>query len=651
MSTCSHSNRSSLISPRFRNIFQNSCRGVFLAATFGTGAVHAASFEFDSGLKGTFDSTLTMGIAWRASSPNCAYIGQDNGGCASTSLVELASRNPSDFYQTYDLLRINQDDGNLNYRRGQTVSSKVLGSHELALKYTDGWSALLRASWAQDFSANDTQRTPLADDARQQATREFRFMDAYVGKEFDLGGVSGRVRVGNQVMNWGESLFIPGGVSATNAIDVTKLHSPGAQLKEVQVPAPMLSLNLRLAKGLSAEGYIQTGWNASRLDPAGTFFSTSDFIGKGARGVFLPTSLSNNILVSQGYPTVPAGSVGDTGTAITSIDPVTGNPVTSRYTEAQLTSALTNPLYGPVTGTGSVFPQSGEQTPRSSGQWGISLRYLDDESGNEWGLYYLRYHDKLPTIDLLVDYASGANPFSYRGISAHYASDRSLIGATYNTRLGEWSLGYEASYRPNEVISIDPSAVINPANPYYCNGDLNPANYIADGTRCKGSVERQKWQFDISALHLLQPSGSLGGLLKLTGAAEGSLLVEVAAAHYPDLFKGAPVPFAVTNDYRMPTQTSVGLVSQLTLTYPNFASSGWTLIQDTTLSYGVSGISASALPGFIEGVGSLGLGFTVDFRTPTSTKLRINYTGNFGGALSNSMRDRNWLGVSLSASF
>lgn len=595
------------------------------------GTAMAAGFEFGPGIKGSFDTTLTAAMAARTGSPNCGFIGQDNGGCASTGPVEVANRQPGEFSQSYDIARINQDNGNLNYKRGQVFASGLRGLHELTLSHPSGWSGLLRANWVQDFSVDRTQRTPLSDSVRDKAVHEFRFLDAYVSKEFDAGPFPGRVRIGNQVINWGEALFISGGVGATNGIDITKLHSPGAQLKEIQIPAPMVSMNLRLGKGLAMEGYVQTHWNKSRLDPVGTFFSTSDLIGRGAQSAYLPTSLANSIGAFSGLPPAPAGSTGDSGT--------------------DLATAAGNPLYGPLTGTGSVFPAAGDRSPSNRGQWGLALRKADDESGNEAAVYLLRYHDKLPNVGVTIDQSLGANPLAIGAIYNDYASGRIMLGASYNFRVADWSVGIEGSYRPRETVPIDPTIVINPANPYYCNGDLDPTHFRATGTECKGSVDRKKIQFNVSALQMLQPNGQLGGLLRLSGASEGSLLVEAAVAHYPNLFSGAPVPFAVTNDYRMPTRTSSGLVTQLTLAYPNWLNTGWLMTHDATLSYGVSGISASTLPGFIEGAGALGLGFTIDFHSKPGTKLRVDYSANFGGGLSNSLRDRNWIGVSLSTSF
>ena len=58
----------------------------------------------------------------------------------------------------------------------------------------------------------------LADDARDDLRFKARALDLWVSKGFQLGEQQARVRVGNQVISWGESLFLPGGINSTNAI-------------------------------------------------------------------------------------------------------------------------------------------------------------------------------------------------------------------------------------------------------------------------------------------------------------------------------------------------------------------------------------------------------------------------------------------------
>jgi hypothetical protein len=83
------------------------------------------------------------------------------------------------------------------------------------------------------------------------------------------------------VISWGESLFLPGGINSTNAMDVMRLSQPGTQLKEVFLPAPIISVASGLGNGLSAEMYTQSNWNANYMPPTGSYWSVANGLGKG----------------------------------------------------------------------------------------------------------------------------------------------------------------------------------------------------------------------------------------------------------------------------------------------------------------------------------------------------------------------------------
>jgi len=85
------------------------------AATFGMAPAHAVQFEFmDGEVTGSFDTTLTYGALWRVT-------GQD------PRLIPVAKGGTRD--------SANFDNGNVNYRRGEKVSSLFKMTNELELKY------------------------------------------------------------------------------------------------------------------------------------------------------------------------------------------------------------------------------------------------------------------------------------------------------------------------------------------------------------------------------------------------------------------------------------------------------------------------------------------------------------------------------------
>ena len=94
-----------------------------------------------------------------------------------------------------------------------------------------------------------------------------------------IGDQQARVRVGNQVVSWGESLFALGGINSTNAMDIMRLSQPGTQLKEVFLPAPIVSVASGLGTGLNVEAYVQSRWNPTTCP--GSYWSVADILDKG----------------------------------------------------------------------------------------------------------------------------------------------------------------------------------------------------------------------------------------------------------------------------------------------------------------------------------------------------------------------------------
>jgi hypothetical protein len=248
------------------------------AALTATSATHAITFETEN-ISGNFDSTVSLGLGVRASSPTCGLVLQGaTGPSAPTGCLSPTSGLG--------------DQGNLNYAKGDFFAGQLKGSHELLLKLPSDISFLGRVNWVRDFAATNTTgitsaTTPpglngnLADDARDDLKFKGRILDLWVSKGFEIGDQRARVRVGNQVISWGESLFLPGGINSSNALDIMRLSQPGTQLKEVFLPAPMISVASGLGKGLNAEAYVQTNWNASYFPPTGSYWSVVNGLGKG----------------------------------------------------------------------------------------------------------------------------------------------------------------------------------------------------------------------------------------------------------------------------------------------------------------------------------------------------------------------------------
>lgn len=121
----------------------------------------------------------------------------------------------------------------------------------------------------------------ISGDSREEANR-FRLYDFFAYKNFDVNGNSLNVRVGKQVMNWGESNFAGGGITQMiNPVDLGKSTTPGSEIKERLLPQEMVYANYELSDTTSLEAFYIWNWRRTEFMPVGTFFSPFDFQGEG----------------------------------------------------------------------------------------------------------------------------------------------------------------------------------------------------------------------------------------------------------------------------------------------------------------------------------------------------------------------------------
>lgn len=248
----------------------------------------ASAFTFENGsLSGNFDSTVSAGIGVRAQSPACGLVLRDSSGLYTGNAGPSGAGAPGACTETLSGLG---DQGNLNYGKGDAFTTYLKGTHELLVKMPEDLKFMARVSWLKDFSATRTtghisagnpSNASLPDESRDDLKFKARLLDFWVSKEFSLAGERARVRVGNQVVSWGESLFLPGGINQTNAMDLMRLSQPGTQLKEVFLPAPLVSFATGLGSGVNVEAYVQSNWNENYFPPTGSYWSMVNGLGKG----------------------------------------------------------------------------------------------------------------------------------------------------------------------------------------------------------------------------------------------------------------------------------------------------------------------------------------------------------------------------------
>ena len=123
----------------------------------------------------------------------------------------------------------------------------------------------------------------IADNAQNLAGNKFTLYDAFVYGSWDIfGGHPLNVRIGKQVINWGESNIQGGGISQMmNPKDLSKATTPGTDVKETLIPQESVYLNFGFTDDISLEAFYTWNWRDSTFIGVGTYFSPFDFLGTG----------------------------------------------------------------------------------------------------------------------------------------------------------------------------------------------------------------------------------------------------------------------------------------------------------------------------------------------------------------------------------
>lgn len=412
-----------------------------LLALLVAGSAQAIDISFaDDQVSGSLDTTVSYGSVWRVT-------GRDS------------------------VSDINTDDGNRNFDTGQ-VSEVFKVTSELLLNY-ENYGAFVRGTAAYDTQVMDQhndyysttggverpsqaypQDNHFTSDTRDAASNA-EILDAYVFGSWDVLDHPLSAKAGNQVFNWGEGVFYRGGINTTNPVDAAKFHIPGSELKEVLVPLQALSFNLGVTDNLSMDAYYQWNWKETTLDAVGSYYSTTDLFGPGGNTAYTINSNPQLAQLMEFYPV--AAQFG-----------LVGNGPSGP-----------NSYLSPTTGTFKVANVGGDIEARDSGQWGTAFHYIaEDLNSTEFGLYFVNYHAKEPTVAIDLNGYQGVDINTLGAIAAgagaagaeyglatldmagnamarrDYVEDVQMYGLSFNTTAGNASVSGEVSYRPNAPISI-----------------------------------------------------------------------------------------------------------------------------------------------------------------------------------------------------
>ena len=317
----------------------------------------------------------------------------------------------------------NGNDGNLNYDRG-VVSNASKFTSDLEVGTRD-FGAFVRVTGFVDHeNQNGTrERTPLSDEAKERVGRDLELLDAYLTGAFDVGESVVDLRLGKQVLNWGESTFIPNGVNAINHFDVSKLRRPGSELREALLPVGLASVAVAPTDALSVEGFYQFDWEETEIDPVGGYFSSTDYVGPGARKAVL-SDLMERLLPDEPLKWDEGFGFGPLTQAI--------NADLAGYTVLHPQLGMVpapQPAQAAFDANFATVRRGADRVPDDSGQWGVALRYLAEElNDTEFGFYFINYHSRLPTVSATAGGRDGVLA-GLAAAGAVGASDSVTVGA------------------------------------------------------------------------------------------------------------------------------------------------------------------------------------------------------------------------------
>ncbi|MBC8244916.1 MAG: DUF1302 family protein [Verrucomicrobia bacterium] len=335
-------------------------------------AVTATAVEFENDVvEGSLDTTLSYGASVRTSDPEADTIGIANGGTRYS---------------------VNGDDANLNYGSG-LFSSVAKGTHDLELgfKKLEDVSLFLRGTYFVDFE-NIRGDSPLSDAAKREVGRDMELLDAFISYDLPTA-MPVNIRLGNQVLSWGESTFIQNGINVINPIDVTKFRIPGSELREAMRPVPLVSVSLQATDNLTLEGFYQFKQEEMEIDPAGSYFSTKDFVGPGGQFAML------------GF-----GSFGQPNMESYMDNPLYGLLEGEPARVPTISNPGFNPALPPSAANAPFLPAGAAAIPRGttnrasdSGQFGLAARYFAEGlNDTEFGFYFINYHSRLPLVSAIT---------------------------------------------------------------------------------------------------------------------------------------------------------------------------------------------------------------------------------------------------------
>ena len=327
--------------------------------------------ERNTGIEGLIDVELAYGLGVRTEDADPELVSIANGGKRFNSG--------------------NFDDGTLNYDEGDLTSNMLRTTGEITLRWGD-IGAFFRGYAFYDYENEDNNRarTELTSEGKEQVGSDAQLLDANVSARFTVRDVPMILRLGDQVVNWGESRFFPtSGVNVANPVDIPLFRQPTSTTRDLRKPVGMLWGTAHITPLLILEAYYQYDWEKTVLPARGTFYSTSDGLSPGGRFIQV------------------TGTAGEFGTDLS-----------ERFgIPAATLEAAGIPAFDP--NFLQINQRISADNPSDSGQFGITLQSIVPSlHDTKFALHFANYHSKVPYFGAITPSVAAYKAYSVQAIAA-----------------------------------------------------------------------------------------------------------------------------------------------------------------------------------------------------------------------------------------
>jgi hypothetical protein len=417
--------------------------GLACAGLCAADASHAGTYALGDDGEFHYQVTLNYGLAVRTGTPSNELI---NGPMDPFQIGSLAQGT----FVTHTQLpqTVNSDDGDRNFKQWSLIHNRISGLLETQTTWRN-YGLIVSADAFYDqayrrpnYNSSDDTATLLhpstanvygpanqfTDTTRYYDGRRFRMLDTYAYGDWSLtDAMRLDLRVGKQLVAWGESLFFSGVAAAQGPADATKAFVPGAEIKEILLPVNQIAGSLTLGYRWTLLAQYKLQFKPNEIFPEGDYFSPTDAVGPGARfsvGALDPLSLINGLNV------------------------------------------LGAKISAPPT---VLIPRVADAVPSDYGQWGLGLKY-QVASATTLEAYWLRYHDTNPSVVQNVGYVPfGTVQFGNTTYSitsklinepapkeyyVEYFDGVDLASLAFTTGLGPVNVAGELNFRNNASIPV-----------------------------------------------------------------------------------------------------------------------------------------------------------------------------------------------------